>query len=337
MSTIDFHHRLSDDQQPADDPLLQGAEADLVIALEALGLPVTIETNDARIEHVARQAFGERGSASESNSDELRLRLLVHDVPEEPSWTPVQPVIRGQGDYFYTAASRASVVAGDCRTGFAFGFISDRQAGHEEHLRSTMLQSPILWMATGRALSTIHCAVVTLNGKSIMLRGKPNAGKTTLAYAALRRGFSLLCEDVAFAWDSSQNIELRGLPWLLYLKPDAVRFFPELDELEPLERYNRELKILIQTRDWFPGQTIQTAPLGPTVFVERSPNGTNTLHQIGREEALKRFEETRIAVERGVAQGIDVWGAMLDYPAYRFEVGPDPLAAAAVLEELCGS
>ncbi|CAN5623415.1 hypothetical protein BH23CHL2_BH23CHL2_06250 [soil metagenome] len=334
MSTVDFHHRLGADQQPAVDPLLQDVPVDCVLELEALGMLVTIETNDPRVERVARQSFGERPCGRDLEPG-LRLRLLVHDVPEEPSWTPAQPVLRGQGDYFYAAASRASVVAGDCRTGFAFGFISNRQADHEEHLRSTMLQSPILWMATSRSLSTIHCAVVVKHGKSVILRGKPNAGKTTLAYAALQQGFSLLCEDVAFAWKSADGIELRGLPWLLYLKPDAVRFFPELNELEPLERYNREQKILIHTGEWFPEQTIQAAPLGPTVFVERSPTGTNTLHRIGREEALKRFEETRIAVERGTAQGVDIWGAMLNYPAYRFEVGPDPLAAAAVLEELC--
>ena len=336
MSTDDLHHRASSDQQPLADPLLQGLAADRTLELEGLGLPITIETNDHRVERVARQAFAERRDTTALDSP-LLLRLLVHDVPEEPSWTPVQPVLRGQGDYFYAAASRASVVAGDCRTGFAYGFISDRQADHEEHLRSTILQSPILWMATSRSLSSIHCAVVTLNGKSVMLRGKPNAGKTTLAYAAVRRGFSLLCEDVAFAWDSGDGIELRGLPWLLYLKPDAVRFFPELETLEPLERYNGETKILVQMAERFPEQTSQATPLGPTVFVERSPDGANTLEPIDRDEALRRFEETRIAVELPSNRGVDIWGSMLEHPVYRFEVGPDPMAAAAVLEELCAS
>ncbi|MEZ4521074.1 MAG: hypothetical protein R3A46_05460 [Thermomicrobiales bacterium] len=336
MSTVEFDHKVVPDQQPADDPVLLGVGPDRSVELEALGIPITVETNDPRIERIARQAFGIRRDRADT-SFEVRLRLLVHDVPEEPSWRPVQPVLRAQGDYFYSAASRASVVSGDCRTGFAFGFISDRQADHEEHLRSTMVQAPFLWIATNRSLSAIHCAVVTLNGRSISLRGRQSAGKTTLAYAALRQGFSLLCEDVAFAWQTDAGIELRGLPWLLYLKPDAVRFFPELDGLEPLERYNGESKILVPIEEWFPDQTAQTAPIGPTVFVEREPDGRNVLEPIDRSEALERFEATRIAVENRISGGVDVWGTMLEQPAYRFEVGPDPMAAADVLRTLCES
>ena len=336
MSSVEFQQRIVSEQQPASDPLLLGAGADRALELEGVGFPITIETNDDRVERVARQLFGARRSQTTGDFSIL-LRLLVHDVPEDAEWTPLQPVLRGQGDYFYLAASRASVVVGDCRAGFAFGFISERQAAHEEHLRSTMVQAPVLWTATQRALSAIHCAVVTLNGCSIMLRGRPNAGKTTLAYAALRQGFSLMCEDVAFAFSGSAGLELRGLPWLLYLKPDASRFFPELDGLEGLDRYNGERKILVHVDERFPGQVAQRTGLGPTVFVDRSPDGRNVLHPIGRSEALALFEQTRIATETRMAGEVDIWGAMLDQPAYRFEVGPDPLAAAVVLQELCES
>lgn len=336
MSSVEFQVDAISNQQPAADPVLQGAMPDRVIELEALGFPVTVETNDERVVKLARQAFGPRQAAT-AGEFAFTLRLLVHDVPEDPGWTPMQPVLRGQGDYFYLAASRASVVSGNSRAGFAFGFISEKQANHEEHLRSTLIQAPVLWTGTGRALSAIHCAVVTLNGRPIMLRGKPNAGKTTLAYAALRQGFSLLCEDVAFAFADDGEIELRGLPWLLYLKPDAVRFFPELDGLEALDRYNGEQKILTHVAERFPEQVVQTAPLGPTVFVERSPTGKNTLHRIGIDAALELFESTRIAVEQRTSGDVDIWAEMLRHEAYRFEVGPDPLAAACVLRELCES
>ncbi len=336
MSTVEFRNQTVSEQQPAADPVMQGALPDRRLELEALGFPLTIETNDDRVEAVAREAFGPRGEEA-LESHEITLRLLVHDVPEDPAWTPMQPVLRGQDDYFYVAASRASVVSGSIRAGFAFGFISDKQAGHSEHLRSTLVQSPVLWTLTNRSLSAIHCAAVSHNGRTVMLRGKPNAGKTTLGYAALRQGFSLLCEDVAFAFVHAGTIELRGLPWLLYLKPDAVRFFPELDGSEPLDRYNGEQKILTHVGEAFPGQTVQRAPLGPTVFVERSPEGRNILHRIEDAEALELFESTRIAVEQRRSGDVDIWGAMLEHGSYRFEVGPDPLAAAQVLREFCES
>ena len=322
-------------QQPAQDPLLQATAPDRVVEAEGLGLPVRVETNDARVEAAARDLFG---PPPETPSAEalVTLRILVHDVPEEPGWTPTQPVMRAQGSAFYVAASRASVVSGDTERGFAFGFISHRQADHAEHLRSTLILGPFSWIAMARALSPVHCAVVRLNGTTLLLRGEQGAGKTTLAYAALRQGFSLLCEDVAFAWGAEDGIELRGLPRQLYLLPDATRFFPELDGLEPVERFNGETKLLVSVAEPCPGQAITRAPLGPTVFVERSPEGRNQIEELGREEALARFDATRIPVERRRAGEVDIWGAMLAHGAWRFEVGPDPLAAAAALAEHCG-
>jgi hypothetical protein len=337
MTLAGSPHRARRAQQPADDPLLLAEAHDRVVRLGALGVPFRLETNDERVERVARQAFG-AAPIEVDGADEVTLRLLVHDVPEEDSWKPVQPVLRGQGDYFYAAASRASVVSGHVAARFAFGFISERVADHEEHLRSTMILSPFLWISTMRSLSAIHCACVSLNGRAVMLRGRPNAGKTTLAYAALRQGFSLLCEDVAFAWEApTGGLEVRGMPWLLYLKPDATVFFPELGDLAPVERYNGESKILVKVRERFPGQLIESAPIGSTVFVERSPSGRNRLVPLERDDALERFEETRIALERRRAGEFDIWGAMIQHQAYRFEVGPDPLAAAEVLKQFCGS
>lgn len=320
-------------QQPAKDPVLQGMVADRVVEAQGLGLPVRVETNDARVERAAWELFGPR--SSELDEAPVTLRILVHDVPEEPGWTPIQPVMRAQGPYFYVAASRASVVSGDAERGFAYGFISRRQADHAEHLRSTMVLGPFSWIATTRALSAVHSAVIALNGTTLLLRGEQGAGKTTLAYAALRQGFNLLCEDVAFAWQVDDGIELRGLPRQLYLLPDATRFFGELDGLEPVERFNGETKLLVQVAERFPGQLLERVPLGPTVFVERSPEGRNRLFEVDREQALERFAATRLPIERRHAGEVDIWGAMLEYGVYRFEVGPDPLAAAAALRELC--
>lgn len=299
-----------------------------------LGMSLRVETNDGRVERVAKQSFGPETTNSADDSA-LCLRLLVHDVPEVDEWSPAQPVMRGQGDAFYIAASRASVVSGNINTGFAFGFISEREASHEEHLRSTMVQSPVLWMAGNRALSTVHTACVVLDSVAVMIRGVSNAGKTTLAYAALHEGFSLLAEDVAFVFDREDHgLELRGLPWLLYLKPDATRFFPELADQPVVERYNGEHKIAVNVERRFPGQTIQQAEIGPTVFVERRPGATTRLELLDRELARRQLEETRIVLELAENRGIAVWDYLLDQPVYRFQIGGDPRSAARELRRV---
>lgn len=316
---------------------MAGEAPDRVLHFNALGFHLRFETNHELVEFAARDSFGPVRDAVEDAPPDATIRLLVHDVPEDPEWTPTQPVLRAQGDHFYIAASRASVVAGDIERGFAFGFISTTQAQHAEHLRSTMVQSPFLWMVTNRTLAAIHSACVTLDGTTIMIRGRSDAGKTTLAYAAVREGFSLLAEDVLFVRELEDGLRVVGLPWFVYLKPDAVRFFPEVACAEQVERFNGETKLALTSREFFPDRTVECVRPGPMIFVERSPEGRNTFTRLGRNEALERLEATAIPMERQMAGDVDLWDRLLEQPAFVFEVGPDPAAAARALRRLCES
>src|SRR5205823_3563102 len=105
-------------------------------------------------------------------------------VAEAPGWQPHQPIIRRQGPLFTIGASRATTIAGDDTTGYAFGFISHAAAVQAEFVRVALVQSAAFNLLAARSLAPMHAACLVKDGRTVLLRGASGAGKTTLTYAA---------------------------------------------------------------------------------------------------------------------------------------------------------
>jgi hypothetical protein len=319
-------------EHPPHDPTLNRMPADIRLRFDALGFKLCFETNHPNVERAARESFGP--TLPEGSDDELTIRILVHHVPEEPNWRPSQPLIREHAGLSMISSSRSTFVASSPAEGVAVGFISEQAAEQAEFLRFAIAQGALMALVSPRALAAVHSACVWRDGTMLMLRGIPGAGKSTLAYAALRRSFSLIAEDVVYGFEQDGRLSFRGLPWIMYMLPDAARFFPELGGQLTVERANGERKIGIHVDEWFPGQVRTSAEVGPIVFVARSPDDDHRLVRLEREEALPLLNLTAIDAERHGAAGPMLWERFLNQPLYRLEVGADPLAAAALLEEL---
>lgn len=319
---------------PEDDPTLNYAQAEYTSRFEVLGFRLRFETNDLRIQNAAMETFGP-AVGNPPGEPEITVRILRHHVDEEATWLPIQPIVREHLGLFAVTCSRATFVSGDTERGVAIGFVSETVASMPEFLRTNIVMSAFLMAINFRVLGAIHTACVWKNGRSLMLRGAPGAGKSTTAYVALWSGFSLVAEDAVFPRrDESGEIGLYGLPWTMYLLPDAVRFFPELCSAPQFARSSGETKISIQVNERFPGQCRAAAPLGPSVFVARSADGRSRLVPLERDEFQEQLDETSIAFERRAAQESGLWDAMHQLPAYRLEIGPDPFDAVKLLDSL---
>jgi hypothetical protein len=319
-------------EHPANDPTLSRFPADIRLRFEVLGYNLRIETNHPNVERAARESFGP--ALPEHGEPELTVRILVHHVPEEPNWRPGQPLIREQLGLYTATSSRATNLVAALDLGVAMGFVSEQAASHAEFLRFAIVQSAAFGLVTHRSLAAVHSACIWRDGTMLMLRGIPGAGKSTLAYAALRRGFSMIAEDVVYAREESGRMMCYGLPWIMYMLPDAARFFPELEGQLTVERANGERKIGLAVDEWFPGQVRTSAEVGPIIFVARSADDGHRIVPLEPEAALPLLDVTAIDAERRNDAGSQLWDHFLTLPLYRIEVGADPLAAAALLEQL---
>lgn len=319
-------------EHPPHDPTLSRMPADSRLHFEALGYRLRFETNHPQVEYAARESFGP--VVEHADDVELTIRILVHQVREEPAWRPSQPLVREHMGICTISSSRSTFVSSSLNEGLAVGFISEQAAGHAEFLRFAIVQGSLFSLVSSRSLASVHSACIWRDGTMLMLRGIPGAGKSTLAYAAMRRGFAMIAEDVVYARDEGDGMIFHGLPWIMYMLPDAARFFPELEGQLTVERANGERKIGITVNEWFPGQVRTAAELGPIVFVARSPDDAHRIVPLTAAEALPLLDLTAIEPERRGAAVPRLWDAFLEQPLYRIEVGADPLAAAALLEEL---
>ncbi len=328
---------------PPEDPTLDRTPVTYSTHHRALGLALRFETNDSRIHQAAIDSFGPLVVPHAAIDTDALIRIFVHHVDEEPGFRPRQPLVRSYDGMFSIAASRSSVVSGSSATGTAMGFVSNTVADSIDYVRSVFVQSTFLAIVHPRSLVAVHSACLARDGRAIMLRGDSGAGKSTLAYAALRRGYSLVAEDVIFLRSRSgrthgpippDDIEIHGLPWTMHLLPDAADLFPELALLPAFERPDGRLKLGIRIEDQFPGQALPHAPLGSLVFVTRGNRATPSLTILSRPEALARLESTAIHYERDENAEHAIWDAFLSHPAFLLETSPDPHANAAILDEV---
>jgi hypothetical protein len=339
MSFLDVDQVASPAEHPAGNPDLSATPVLYRSYHRALGLTLSYETNDERIHCAVLASFGPRVEVT--GTPDVRIRLFVQHVDEQPGWVPRQPLVRVHSGIVTVTAGRATAIAGSIETGDATGFISESAASHEEFLRTALVQSIVLQMAQARSIVPVHAACLGRDGRSILVRGLSSAGKSTLCYAALKRGYALVAEDVVFLRTreplcdrrlTPAEVEVHGVPWSLHLLPDAAVLFPELLNTPVQGRVNGERKLTVAVEERFPGQTQAVAALGPHVFVTRAGGGEPRLTRLGRDDAITRFQETAIMHEARIARDHGLWDAFLHFPAYLLESGDDPYANAALLD-----
>jgi hypothetical protein len=346
MSRIDSAADLAERDHPRHDPTLARVEVTHSARHRVLGQHVRVESNDARVIESVRVVFGPRlpDVATDTAADAV-ARVMVHAVAEDAGFMPRQPLIRRQDALFSVTASRASAVAGDSAAAFAFGFVSEQVAGQPALLRDGFVMATVFCLLAPRFLTVVHAAGLARDGRAVQVRGDSGAGKTTLTYAALRRGYALLSEDSLYVQAPSPaserlaaaDLSVAGLPWTLNLLPDAPHLFPELSGLEPIDRLSGERKLCVNVVERFPGQAREAARMGPVVFVARGAGAKPRLSTLGRADALARLARTAIYDEEVVARERGLWDAFMELPVFLLETGAEPRGSATLLDDVFDS
>jgi hypothetical protein len=242
------------------------------------------------------------------------------------------PVLRCEGPYLYQASGRNSVLVADRARGLAFGYVSPSTAADGPLVSSLYLQAALFYLLECRGFLGIHAAALARGGRGLLLRGASGQGKTTLAYAAARRGFQALSEDVV--WVEVERATWWGAPWTFHLLPDARRLFPELAG-KPLERQpNGEVKLAVELESVRPGSTTPSARAGPVVMLTRRPGVRSELAAIDPAHARREWLAGCAAREREVPGYEAAVAGLLRGGCFRLQLGDDLDAAIDLLEPL---
>ena len=232
---------------------------------QAMGFRLRVLTNHPAILTAAAASFGGFGPTEPITPADFTLHLFVHDVE---SGQLREPGFRADGALIYRTDDHASTLMADRERGLAWGYFSPTIIDHPAFFRYHFLEFAFYAMLPSRGLMPIHASACVKNGRVLLIRAPSGGGKTTLVYAATRRGFQALAEDVV--WIDVTHRVWRGMPWWFHLPPDTCRFFPELTTYDPVLEINGTPRVEVELERIRPGSTTVSAQPGPVVLLRHT-------------------------------------------------------------------
>lgn len=291
-------------------------------------------SNSPAIMQAAEASFGGFGVTPPTVSPDLTFHLFEHAIDDGELG---QPIFRRAGPYVYQTIGRDSTLVANTASGFAYGYFSPTTLANPAFFRWHFLELAFFVMLSPRGLMGVHGAAIVKNNRALLIRAANGGGKSTLAFAAIRRGYQLLAEDVVWLEIGRMPLSaLRwwGLPWSFHLLPDAKTLFPELTAYEPVLQTNDELKLEVDVEQLYPGSTTVKAQAGPVVLLERVPGSECRLEQLDLATATDLWLAGIAGSETEHPNYHHYVKNLLTKNAYRLYFGDDIEAGVDLLEQL---
>jgi hypothetical protein len=246
-----------------------------------------IRTNSPGILRCAEQTF--EGVHGKGLVPDLSLHLTVNfDLADKRPWP--KPHFRGLNHLIYASYSSGNTMLIDLLHRSVIGSISPDMAQDTEYWKYVLF--PVLLGSCSAAIgiTPLHCACLVRNRVGLLLGGDSGAGKSTLALSLALKGFAFLSDDWTYFKRSSSGVTAWGLPTVVKLLPDAVKYFPELMSVEPHTSLNGELAFEVDPVSRFGVKQSRDCEVGRVVFLERTAeSGEAVFTRISSDEAFSRF------------------------------------------------
>jgi hypothetical protein len=295
-----------------DDPLLASRDFFYSTTLFPLGFPLTVESNSQEILRAASASWSYFPQAFDR--EPLFLSLGVSE--SRSSALPPVPSFRSRGHLLSMVSDPENFLVCDFTSGFQFGWVTEAVAQDVSFLRYFFLDVAVLTTIQQKYLAPIHGSCVAHEGRGIVLCGPSSAGKSTLAYACSRAGWTYVSDDATFLVRSEPARYAIGNCHTIRFRENSKRFFPELFHLHPSRRANGSQRIEAFTRD-MPMQTTAGCCLEHVVFLNRNHVGPARLRPFDKQWMLDWFTSFTSYGEAGVRQAqLESYEALLSVPVW---------------------
>jgi hypothetical protein len=271
----------------ANDPLLCSFELPLRETFYPLGFAFEIATNSRDIILAARESWRMRKRLFQEPA--ARFQLAVREGGAEHC--PPEPIFRGREHMATFIADPENFVICDLRQGFAFGWLNPGCVRDQDYLRYHFLESTALVMVESLYLTPLHAACVVSGGRGVLLCGDSGAGKSSLAFACARAGWTFVSDDASSLIRNRAGRVVIGNPHQLRFRVSAPELFPELAHLPCHPRLNGKMAIEVKTATlpWI--KTADHASIEHVVFLDRRDSGPASVSPCSPAEALRWMEQ----------------------------------------------
>lgn len=252
-----------------------------------LGFPVLIETNCSNVLEAAAQSWGK----FQARFDRPPLRFLL-EVSSDGDSTLLDlpaPVCHVRRHLVSNIADSQNFAISDLNTGFAFGSVTPNTAASLPYLRFHIIESAVLCMIATLRAAPLHAACVSSNGFGMLLCGDSGAGKSSLAFAGSRSGWTFTCDDAGYLLLDSPDRQVIGNCHQFRLRDSGAQLFPELEGRSITPRTSGKPSIEIPIDELGGLATAESAHIESIIFLNRSPILAPELVPLSREAVYPWF------------------------------------------------
>lgn len=267
------------------DPLCYSVDLPFETVLHPLGFRMQLSTNSREIIQAAEAQWAEFPPLFDDRL--IEIRVAVSDDEQAPCSTGL--IWRAQRHLLALEADRHNFAVCDVEKGFAFCWLVPATARDHDFFRSHVLNSLINVILWHSHLARVHAACVARNGRGVLLCGASGAGKTCLAFACARRGWTFITDEISSILRTSAERIVLGNPRYLHFRETAAAILPEL--AGRLARPNSVGKFSIEMRAAEVGvDTAFQAHAAAVVFLDRRPGSPARLTPISAADAFRGLD-----------------------------------------------
>ena len=257
-----------------------------------LGFPFEIRTDSAEVMKAAEESW----SRFEKKFGIPETSIRVVSLSDGPQDCPPPPVVRVHGSLVVNIADAGNLSVSDLDGGHTRMWLTQAAISRRAYMRYFFLESTVYAHIAQRFATGIHAACVCLEGSGMLLCGDSGAGKSSLAWACARRGWTYVTDDASYLVHDRDDHLVAGHCHQVRFRPSASELFPELAGLDITPRAagkpSIELSVDLAALSFGGIRQAQTASVDCIVFLNRSQPGRASapaaLRSFSRDEA-RRF------------------------------------------------
>jgi len=269
------------------DPVLCKMKMPLHAVLYPLGFALEITTNSSEVIAGARESWGHFPRVFAERP--LQLRVAVMGAGNKAQLSA--PAYRAWLNLMIAVADAENFTVCDLRSGVAFSWLTQAALADRLYLRYYFLEGPALSMLQHQYLVPVHAACVNFAGRGVLLCGDSGAGKSSLAYACARRGWTFIADDTISLIRAQRERRVIGNPYRIRFREAGVELFPELSKYQVVQRVSGDRAIELSTATVPEITTAFMSPVDYVVFLNRRDCNSPDVVPFSKQKSFSWFKK----------------------------------------------
>jgi hypothetical protein len=306
--------RIPAEQNPRD-ALLRNMDLPFRGFFYPLGYGVEIVTNDRLVLQAASESFDHRRRSRENTTLQIRIGVTQH----EGLAYPPEPTRREYNHMYSLVADADNQALLDLKTCTSFAWVTQTTVGNFLYFRHNFLEKIVYLLLGASVVTDLHAACVSRSGKGILLCGDTGAGKSTLAYACARSGWTFTSDDTSYLINDAKNPRVIGHSHRLRFRPAARLLFPELERFAVTPRMEGKPSVEVPTTDLPILHMANEADVHFIVYLRRISSGVGRLVRLADGTATRRACEDLYSAGEIRARHEQILKRFFGVPAFDME------------------